>query len=623
MDRCRVLLIAFCLLGVRIGSAQQSPTPLEFTRLIAHWDKYDHPEYLPFIEAAQPEVVQVGFYGAHFWSLAPTKFGKGYPAHFPKQGLVEQGNWFRDLNAKIHQHNAKVIGHFNMTMLVGDPDGPNGPTGFFHFYRNLWDEKLLGPKPVADPVELLEKDASGQPIVNRSYRIGGMSEHWASLANPHWRTVLKAWVKFAIAQGVDGLIANYFYRHNDLSPSSQDAFKKYLSNRFTPTQLRERFGIAELQSHQFDEIVGWHNPAKSSPLRREMLRFSQILCKEAFDEVFIDFGRSIKPNLIVAQWNHLGDFSQISGDERCMLPTDLWGHGEDYLWYSTGGSANFTDLEAGQLGEGTLQARYIQGAFGGRPFTLGKYEGTRIRTAIAELVANGGAGMGFYTRFTDPFAKAEIIRYYQFLKKYDAVYRHNQPMSEAVLIFPRTQVHQGNVAAVEQFKQMGKLLLDQHILFNVVPDTLLTSADRNKYRHIFSADLGTPTDPNTPPNWRTKIEQRLATATNLSSFDAPPTVRISASRPTAGKEITLHLVNYRRIEPTKKRSPGGGIHDEKPLPTDPILAKLLLQQPVAKVEFLTPESPTPTPLKRDHQQDRLHLTIPSFLVYAIVRIHLK
>ena len=116
-----------------------------------------------------------------------------------------------------------------------------------------------------------------------------------------------------------------------------------------------------------------------------------------FDDVFVRYGRSLKPDLIVAQWNHLGNLSQIDGDERCLLPAELWGRDETYLWYSTGGAANFTDLKNHVLGEATLQARYIRGAFDDRPFTLGKYEGTRIRSAIAELAANGGAPMGFYT----------------------------------------------------------------------------------------------------------------------------------------------------------------------------------------------------------------------------------
>ena len=40
--------------------------------MIAHLAGYHHPGYLEFIEEAKPEVVQVGWYGAHFYSLAPT-----------------------------------------------------------------------------------------------------------------------------------------------------------------------------------------------------------------------------------------------------------------------------------------------------------------------------------------------------------------------------------------------------------------------------------------------------------------------------------------------------------------------------------------------------------------------
>src|SRR5262249_54424981 len=160
--------------------------------------------------------------------------------------------------------------------------------------------------------------------------------------------------------------------------------------------------------------------------------------------------KGLKPGFLVAQWNHLGDFGQISGDERCLLPKELWGRDEDYLWYSTGGAACFTDLKDGFLGEGTLQARYIRGAFGDQPFTVGKYESTRIRVAIAELAANGGAPMGFYTRFKDPEARKEIVRYYQFLAKYDDLYRANTPHAEVLLLYPRKAVHDGKVEAVEK-----------------------------------------------------------------------------------------------------------------------------------------------------------------------------
>ena len=381
-----------CLLA---GSLAHAAERFEFTRMVAHWSDYADPGYLSFIEEARPEIVQVGFYGAHFWSLADTPFGAGYPAHLPARGHRACAEWFRRLNAELHRRGAKVIGHMNVKFLVGDPDSPEGPRGFFRFYRTQWDEALLGPKPVSDPEQLLERNKSGEPIANQDYNIGGMREYWACLNNPHWRQVLKSWVRFGIAQGVDGFVANYFYRHDCHCSHCVAGFRQYLQGRFTTAELKQRFGISDLDTHEFEEIVGWHDPARSTPLRREMLRFSQLANKRAFDEVFVQFGRSLKPDLIVAQWNHLGDFNQINGDERCLLPGELWGRDEDYLWYSTGDTANFTDLVSGALGEATLQARYVRGAFDDKPFTLGKYESTRIRVSIAELAANGGAPMGF------------------------------------------------------------------------------------------------------------------------------------------------------------------------------------------------------------------------------------
>src|SRR5262245_17574860 len=467
--RLAVWMAICCALFVATAHAAQ---PFEFTRLVAHWSDYADPGYLPFIEDAKPEVAQVGFYGAHFWSLADTPFGSGYPAHLPVRGHRECSGGFARLNTELHRRGVKVVGHFNVKFLVGDPDSPEGPRGFFKFYRDQWNEKLLGPKPVADPLDLLEKDKSGKPISDKTYSIGGMREYWACLNNPQWRQVLKAWVRYGIARGVDGFISNYFYRHDCHCEYCVSGFRQYLRDHFTAEQLKQRFAITNLDAHQFDDIVAWHDPAQSTPLRREMLRFSQIANKRAFDEVFVQYGRSLKADLIVAQWNHLGDFSQISGDERCLLPGEIWGKDEDYLWYSTGDAANFTDLASGVLGEATLQARYIRGAFQDQPFTLGKYESARICVAIAELAANGGAPMGFYTNFKNPEARREIVRYYGFLQRNEILYRANRSHAEVLLLFPRSRVHEGDVAAVARFKEIGKRLLDAHVLFDVRPDDL-------------------------------------------------------------------------------------------------------------------------------------------------------
>jgi len=607
-------------LGTAFSQPNESSNPppvsqrFEFTRLIAHWAGYANSNYLSFVEEAKPEVAQVGFYGAHFWSLADTRYGGGYPAHLPVRGHRECGEWFERLNGELHCRGVKVVGHMNVKFLVGDPDSAEGPRGFFKFYRDQWDEKLLGPRPVADALDLLEKDKTGQPISNNSYSIGGMREYWACLNNPHWRQVLKAWVRCGVGRGADGFIANYFYRHDCHCEHCVHGFRRYLRERFPARELKQRFAITNLATHEFDEIVAWHDPAKSTPLRREMLRFSQIANKNAFDEVFVKYGRSLKSDLIVAQWNHLGEFNQISGDERCLLPGELWGRDEDYLWYSTGGSPA-TDIAAGVFGEGTLQARYIRGAFDDKPFTLGKYESVRIRAAIAELAANGGAPMGFYTSFEDPEARREIVRYYGFLRRHETLYRANRPHAEVALLFPRRRVHEGDVAAVGRFRELGTRLLDAHVLFDVVPDDLAAASERTRYAAVI--------DPSDARITSAKAVEGLPA--NRSRFDLPATVRASASRPAAGNEITLHFVNYNGEAPADKKDRGSGIKDEKPVasPASQVDFNLDRKRRVQRVEFLTPEAEQSRQLNFEQNGTRLYFRVPEFLVYGVVRIQLS
>lgn len=423
---------------------------------------------------------------------------------------------------------------------------------------------------------------------------------------------MKALVKRGIERGVDGYIANYFYRHNCLCEHCQSGFRKYLTDRHSPAELKQQFRIENVATHQFEEIVYWHKPEESTPLRREMLRWSQISNKQVFDEVFMKYGRSLKPALITAQWNHLGKITPIRGDERSLMPADLWGKGEDYLWYSTGAAAYFTDLENRFLGDATLQARYIRGSFDDKPYTLGKYESTRIRAAIAELAANGGAPMGFYTRYTDPEARKVIAQYYQFIKKHDAIYRANRSHAEVALLFPRKAVHAGNVESVERFREIGIKLLDEHVLFDVVPDDRATDELLAGYSQVIDVKK---------PNIAAVIANSLR-----STFELPYTVRVSASRPATGGGLAVHIVNYNREEPPRgkngKPSAGRGISDEKPIavPSSKVRIRLPKGQTVSSVKFLTPEADEKMLLDLRLESQFLHVTMPKFLVYGVLVI---
>jgi hypothetical protein len=203
------------------------------------------------------------------------------------------------------------------------------------------------------------------------------------------------------------------------------------------------------------------------------------------------------------------------------------------------------------------------------------------------------------------------VRYYGFLRRYAELYRANRANGEVLLLFPRSRVHQGDVTSVARFKELGKRLLDTHVLFDVLPDDS-DRALRARYKSIIdSADTKLTVD---------SAVDKLSP--DISHFDLPATVRVSTSRPANGTEITLHFVNYNREEPADKKNRGSGIKDERPLSAPPSQAHVKLGQgmQIARVEFLTPEADEPRALEFQQISSDLRFRCPEFLVYGVVRI---
>jgi hypothetical protein len=615
------------------------PAPADsrwFNTMVAHWTDYGVPEYVEFLRDARPEVAQVGFYGVTFHSLAHTPAYKGYPAHLPVQGNAECGAFFARLNRDIHALGLRAVGHFNTTFIFGEH---TNKAGFFEWYAK-WDEAQLGPKPAADPVSMLQVDASGKVISTLSYRVGGWPEYHGCLNNPQWRACLKAMVKLAVDRGVDGLIANYFYRRDCMCAHCVGGFRAWLGTNFTSAELKEKFSIADLKAHRFTEIPSWHNPMQTTPFKMAALRWTQEALKHDFDDVFITHGRALKPDLMVAQWNHLGAFSQINGDERSAMPGGLWGRGEDYLWYSTGNAASQTDLANGDLGDGTLQLRYILGAFGPKPFVLGKYEQTRLRATIAEGIANGGAGMGFYATYKNPAGREALVSYFNFARQHRDLYAGAQPAAELLVLYPRSAVHQGNVAPVEQFKRFGRRLVRDGFAFDVVPDDILStqhlrgrrvlawcddSALEGQARAVIETFRGIrlpALSTNLPATADTWGANELAGVTRREGH---PTSVLSLLRQPEKKRALVHLVNYNRTEPPANARMGRGPHEENPIACEQVPVRLALApgERAKTVRLLSPDDAKNSKLTIRQSADVATFTIPRVLVYAVAVVEVE
>jgi hypothetical protein len=86
--------------------------------------------------------------------------------------------------------------------------------------------------------------------------------------------------------------------------------------------------------------------------------------------------------------------------------------------------------------------------------------------------------------------------------------------------------------------------------------------------------------------------------------------------------LDLHFVNYNRIEPAQPKSPGTGIKDEQPVAAPAIEVDCSLPAGVTarRVVAFTPETPDGQTLPAEIKDGRARFTVPSFLVYCLVRV---
>jgi hypothetical protein len=251
----------------------------------------------------------------------------------------------------------------------------------------------------------------------------------------------------------------------------------------------------------------------------------------------------------------------------------------------------------------------MRGAGGDRPFTICHYENVKIRAAMAELAAKGGAPMTRYANFNDPESRAELLRFFRFMKRHDDAYSASTMAGEAVLLYPRSQLHQGRFAdAMSAFYSAGERLLNDHVLFDVIPDDIATPEMLGRYRRVFTIS--------------SLPELERESYPELSRFEAPGSVRVSASRPPAGSVWDIHFVNYGRKEPAGKGN--GLVADENPIAAAGVRADLVSPQgfSIQRIEWASPESPDLRALDFERDADRARFTVPEFLVYAVARVHL-
>ena len=692
---CLLLILAWGLVAASADTSRPSLADFWFSRCCTHYGELDD-SFGDYLTEVKPQVAVCGNFGPNYWAAVSYARQKGEAAFWTSLGggPVDR-DWWRKLISGAHRRGVKVIGMFSLTKVYGVPDEP---AGVFRFLSSDWETATLGEKPFSEPIDLMQRETGGELWEEQIYRVEGGAEYWACPSNPAWREVLKRMVSAAIPLGLDGFIIIFPQRKDCVCQHCQAGFRAWLSSRYDADPLKKLFQIENVSQFAFKSINGWYEPEEADALALEALKFSQSTLKDCFDEVFVGHGRKIKPDLILGQWNHIyrseysgagqqaGTLAQLNADERCVLPSDRWCAGEDFVWYSIGNWRMYLDPAQRGLADFLLERKYLYEASGGRPSSIKADDPVRVRLYIAEAVANGGFGYPRGPRYTDPLTRSAVKTYFSFLGKNQELYHPVETHSEAALVWNRRAVHAGKTGHIEDFKRLGVLLKKNHVLFDVLLDENIRAGRLAKYGVVFVPDakglapeeaeaLGRFSEsgrkvivcrdkgrkavsirgaegllssrlraihPAKYEALRPYLDDWLPSRSGLVASDAvsytcfrqqvptTPTLSRDGWFPVRRRHTTtrpfryiIHLVNYLRDERPHRGVSGAAL--ERPIPQEHIVVKLRLPEDcrVRSVQLLSPDGAVTGRLKHEYSEGMLSFVVPRLIVYSVAVVQTK
>jgi len=401
-------------------------------------------------------------------------------AGMPLVGIEENLELAAEVIPQIQAAGARVVGQLSSTMHYGDHETGLGLFG--DIWDQMWTPQVLGERPAESALPAMALEPSGE-VARKAVEGRPYFSYRGCISNPLWLQILKAMVRKGIDLGLDGFNTTHNYESFCGCGHCADVIRAHMRPEFNSAQLDSLF------DGDFDGAADAREPAATAPdelKQRYLVLLEQAAArrrKNAFDEVFIDYGRSLRPGLLAAQWYH--KYGMRANDERAPLPADLWARGEDYIWYSQGPYRWGSDIEQGYIADMGLNARHMHVAGGGRPFVINKYDYRRWRAWAAEGAAHGGCSPCFHagpprpeqeddTRIAPEDYFGPIIRYQRFVAEHEDLLHPAHPISQVGLVYPRRAERELAVDYLDALKRIAEWLEDAHVLYDLLFDDQLT-----------------------------------------------------------------------------------------------------------------------------------------------------
>ena len=455
-------------------------TDFWFNRLIEYWTLPTADQVVEHVRRGKVQVVQMGNFGPDFYGLAGDETVDRSWAGMPVVGIEENLQLAAEVIPQVQAAGARVVGQLSSTLHYGEHEIGLGLFG--GIWDQMWTPEILGDRPVDSVSAAIALEASGEPA-RRAIEGRPYFSYRGCISNPHWLQILKAMVRKGIDLGLDGFNTTHNYEGFCGCGYCADTIRAHMTSIFGNAELRSLF------NGDFDGAVDVREPVPNAPeelKRRYLVVLEQAAArrrKSAFDEVFIDYGRSLRPGLLAAQWYH--KYGMRVNDERAALPADLWARDEDYIWYSQGPYRWGSSIDQGYIADMGINARHMHAAGGGRPFVINKYDYRRWRVWAAEAAAHGGASPCFHagpprpeqedaTRIAPEDYFGPIIRYQRFVAEHEELLHPASPIAQFGLVYPRRAEREGETDYLDALKRIAEWLEDAHVFYDLLFDDQLT-----------------------------------------------------------------------------------------------------------------------------------------------------
>ena len=212
-------------------------------------------QYIELAGAARPHVLHGGHDTSfdNSWGAFPgveSDDVKVFPALMSPDEVRQRSAAIRECIKQLHNAGVEnVVPYICNQTLAGNPDTRAGVWEFYDHWDDYGDFDF-GPKPEADPIDWMTRERNGRVHYNYEKRHPYFTrfDHYRFAPcqnNPFYHQYQRGIVTDLVKLGYDGT----FVDNNSLNcycDHCQREFHTYLSERYSPSRLRERFGVGDV-----------------------------------------------------------------------------------------------------------------------------------------------------------------------------------------------------------------------------------------------------------------------------------------------------------------------------------------------------------------------------------------